>query len=68
MVSSDNYEILFSLPKQKFLLILDFEQYLVIIANINKKIEIGQPCLTPHSISNILDVLKLITAELLIDL
>jgi len=66
-VSSDNYEILFSLPKLKFLFILDFEQYLVII-NKNKKIEIGQPCLTPHSISNILDVLKLITTELLIDL
>ncbi len=58
MVSSDNYEILFSLPKQKFLLILDFEQYLVIIANKNKKIEIGQPCLTPHSISNILESIK----------
>ncbi len=59
MVSSDNYEILFSLPKQKLLLILDFEQYLVIIANKNKKNEIGQSCLTPHSISNILDVLKI---------
>ncbi len=37
MVSSADYEILFSLPKQKLLLILDFEQYLVIIANENKK-------------------------------
>ncbi len=58
-MSSDNYEILFSHPKHKFLLILDFEQYLVIIINKNKKIETGQPCLTPHSISNILESIKI---------
>ncbi len=59
MVSSADYEILFSLPKHKLLLILDFEQYLVIMANKNKKIEIGQPCLTPHSISNISESIKI---------